>query len=235
MNEPVDFSPYSGDVFRNFATNSHDEVTNDLVDNPRDQQILKRSFYKGEEGGIQSSAERVLRKSERQIVQTEISAKFNPKKWYPTRYSNGSWAVLYTAESENTALKEAMYHVRQFSKEELQIKPFIMIDRRVVQLTLNADCCIDLTQIKNLETDKLVSKDQSGYSYCQNLAKKMIDKGSELLRAPSARDPEGICVPVFNKTVIKKDHGPLKYIKCVLSKEGTRIFTEEKWIPLEPD
>ncbi|MBI2340247.1 MAG: RES family NAD+ phosphorylase [Deltaproteobacteria bacterium] len=243
MNEPanpkaarrIDLISYHADVFRNFATlHPTQELTNDLAANPRDQEILKCFFYQGGEGQIRSKVERVLRKSERQIVQDEISAKFNPQNWYATRYSDGTWGLLYSAEWEITALKEAVFHMRAFYREEL-LKKEVTVDRCVVCLGLNSNSCADLTGDTTLERDKLISKDKSGYPYCQSLAQKLTGQGAELLRTPSARDSGGVCVPIFKRGVIHKDHGPMKYLKCVLSKEGTRIFGEDQWVPLEPD
>lgn len=235
MSAVADLIPYRGDVYRNFATAyPSQEVTDDLVSRQRDQEILKRFFYRSAESSGQTKIERVLNKSVRQIIQEEISAKFNPQNWYASRYSDGTWGVLYSAESEQTALKEAVYHMKEFYREEL-LKRELILDRRVVRLTVHTDRCADLTANDRIDLNQLISKDRSGYPYCQKLARKLIDEGSEVLRTPSARDARGICAPIFKREIIKKDHGHLKYLKCVLTKKEAMIFGEEGMIPLGPD
>lgn len=241
MNEPAkpapvpEFVPYSKDVYRNFATAyPSQEVTDDLVSRRRDQEILKRFFYRSAESSGQAKVERVLNKSVRQIIQEEISAKFSPQNWYASRYSDGTWGVLYSAESDQTALREAVYHMKEFYREEL-LKRELVVDRRVVRLTVHADHCADLTANDRRDRNQLISKDRSGYPYCQKLARKLIDQGCEAFRTPSARDARGICAPIFKRETIKKDHGHLKYIKCVLTKKEAMIFSEEGMIPIGPD
>lgn len=227
MKEHDKFCFYKRSVYRNFATlEPSQEVLNDLVASQKDQDILKNTFYDIHESG-QTPIERVLKKSNRQIIQDELDSKFKPENWYKSRYSNGSWSVLYTAESKLTALKEILFHLKQFYKEELSSKK-IIVDRRVIKLSISAQKCIDLIIQKKIKKEKLISSDDSGYPYCQQLAKKFIQAGAEMLRAPSARHDNGICVPIFEKKVIKKDYGHLKYLKLILSEDETKVFQEGK-------
>jgi hypothetical protein len=167
--------------------------------------------------------ERILQRSTQEIIQEGISSKFKPENWYQTRYSDGTWAVLYTAEAPQTARAESLYHKRRFMAEELAQGP-VQIDLRLVQLYSESENCSDLLENHELDRARLVSEDESGYPYCQDLARKYRQVGAELLRTPSARDRDGVCVPIFQRTVIKKDYGHLEYIKCVLSIDRTEIF-----------
>lgn len=212
------FIPYHKNVYRNFATLiESQELVDDLTNSTRRQNILNKFFYP--DLPIPSSVERVMNRSLRQIILNEINSKFNPLNWYYSRYSDGTWPVLYTAESEQTALQEALYHLKQFYKEELLQKD-IWVDRRVIRLKIRSSKCVDLAKQKNVNQKKLIFQTQSGYPYCQKLAKKLIDQGAELLKVPSARDEKGVCVPIFTKKIIWKDEGHLKYLKCLLKKDG---------------
>ncbi len=255
MKEPVKFCFYRRHVFRNFATAiPSQDVLDDLNLDSRGKKAIQKTFYDHADQN-KTPFERVMNRSavsdrvsqgrkrplrgqateiltiphcgfnKSQIIAAEINSKFKPLKWHATRYSDGSWPVLYSAESEKTAFKEVIYHLKRFYKEELETKP-ITLDRRVVKLLIQAQKGLDLNKQDKVQKPKLISKDKGGYPYCQKLARKYIDKGVEIFRTPSARDRGGTCVPVFNKSAIKKDYGHLKYIKIVLYQSNTIIFPE---------
>lgn len=221
---------YSGRVYRNFATSiESQDVTDDLVDDAADRKILQPLYYPDDERNI-SPVERVLRKSTNQIIQEEIDAKFRPSSWYPTRYSDGTWGVLYTAESEETALREALFHMVRFYKEELR-QGSQSVQRRVLSIMADTDSCRDLASKPGLKMPSLVSKDEAGYPYCRTLALAAIKEGATMMRTPSARNPGSYCTPIFDKTAVAKDEGHLKYLRCVLKGDGnaevTGIIEEE--------
>ena len=103
MNEPIRLEPYEGDVFRAFSTAyPSQELMDDLVDTTKEQETLKPFYYQDPEPSAMDRLERILQRSVAQIIQDEISEKFNPQNWYASRYSDGTWGVLYTAESRQT-------------------------------------------------------------------------------------------------------------------------------------
>lgn len=218
--------PYSGRVYRNFATLLPSQnLMDDLTENAARQKAFEKLYYFGGTDALRSSpVERVLGKSEDQIIQEEIDGKFRPETWRASRYSDGTWAVLYAAESEETALWEALYHMRKFYREELKSGP-IEAQRRVLGLQITSKLCRDLSLEKDLNWRKLRSPDESGYPYCQALAGKSVGAGAEMLRAPSARDQNGFCTPIFRKSVIARDEGHLKYLRCTLQSDGTASVT----------
>lgn len=214
-------STYSGKVFRNFAIiKESQDLMDDLSDNGQNRRILNGLFYPTQEQSLKTPIERVLEKSERQIIQEEIDGKFNPQSWYQSRYSDGTWPVLYAAESEETALREALFHMLEFYREELKAGP-VAVQRRVLKLNLKTQNAVDLTGMKDLVQAHLISHDQTGYPYCQDLARKAIQHGAQLMRTPSARHPGGFCTPVLSKEVIRKDEGHLKYLDCLLKPDRT--------------
>lgn len=224
----TNFTAYRKRVFRNFATVVPSQnLVDDLVASAKNQKLITNFFYRDEDFSKQKPIERILQRSEKMIVASEIQAKFQPQNWYATRYSDGSWPVLYTAESEETALQEVLYHLKKFYQEELKSKE-VSLDRRVMLLKIKSQKSVNLINKPKLKRKQLISYDESGYPYCQQLAKKYLEEGAELMIAPSARHAEGICVPIFKAVAIEKDEGHLKYLKIVLSKNYCRVFSEER-------
>jgi RES domain-containing protein len=223
-NVPVKLIPYHREVFRAFATiQPAQDLLDDLLETPKEQQSLESFYYLDEISPGMLPVERVFRRSDQQIIQEEISSKFQPQNWYASRYSDGTWAVLYSAEAEETALRECLFHKRKLYWEELQ-KKSIKVDLKLVELEVQSNYSQDLLQTSGLDHIKLTSKDESGYSYCQSLAQYFLKQGGKSLRAPSARHEGGICVPIFAIEVVKKDKGHLRYVVGVLSLEGVEIF-----------
>lgn len=221
------FSYYKHTVYRNFATLAPAQnLMDDLVSSREAQNILGKLYYDSGTSQHKSATERVMQKSEREIIQSEINSKFKPQNWYATRFSDGTWPVLYCAESEGTALQEVIYHLKKFYLEELQSHS-LTLDRRVIKLRLLTNKAVDLNLQPRLKKDLLTSKESDGYPYCQTLAKGFREKGATLLRAPSARDPKGQCLAILDRSVIAKDEGHLKYLKLVLSADDVICFEEK--------
>jgi RES domain-containing protein len=216
---------YCGRVYRNFATIiESQELTDDLTEDQTNREILKSLFYPSLEKPLKSPLERVLEKSEEQIIQEEIDDKFQPSKWWVSRYSDGKWGVLYAAESEETALREALFHMMKFYREELQLGPK-QVQRRVLLLQAKSDRAIDLTLEEGLNQNAISSIDESGYPYCQSLARQALNLSAQLLRAPSVRHTGGHCTPIFDKGAVAKDEGHLKYLRCLLKSDRTAEVT----------
>ncbi len=226
-----DFVTYDRDAFRAFSTaHPSQELFDDLLDDAREREGLKSNYYCENFPETMDRLERVLGRSTDQIIQEEISSKFLPQNWYKSRYSDGSFPVLYAAETKDTSVAESLYHKRIFMKEEIARGP-VSIDLKIVSLRLVTDKAVDLlsaAEQKNLERRKLLSQEnpgeESGYPYCQSLAIQCHDQGAQLLRAPSARREQGVCTPIFDRKIIRKDHGHLLCVKCVLGKDGNEVY-----------
>ncbi|MBL7685693.1 MAG: RES family NAD+ phosphorylase [Deltaproteobacteria bacterium] len=229
MNEATNLKPYQGRVYRNIATlHPSQELMDDLVDKPSDQNRLKIFYYLEKKNT--SPTERVLNRSLASLIQEEIQAKFTPQKWFSSRFSDGSWPVLYSAEDEKTALYETMFHARNFYKEEILNRGFIQITRRVLTLRLESQYHLNLNENDFSKLYFLNEPNFSSYPQCQNLASEWIQKGCELFRTPSARRPGGICTPIFKKEIIAQDEGHLKYLECILSAENVKVLEESETI-----
>lgn len=225
MKEPVSFSPYQNEVFRVFSTaHPSQELLNDLLEDPAEIELLKPLYYSEKEPASMDRLERILQRSANEIIQKEISSKFEPENWYVSRFSDGTWGVLYSAETAETAQAESIYHKRNFYHEELKKEP-VTFDLCQAVLSVKSDHMVDLTKDKNLDQSKLTSQTTSGYPYCQKIAKNLIAQSTQLIRTSSARHPTGICTPIFDRSVILKDTGPINYIKVVFYQEETEIFS----------
>jgi len=224
MKEPVKFINYSGIVFRVFSTvYPSQDLLDDILPQAEDRKVAKKFYYSPHIPDTLTRQERILRRSISSIIQKEISEKFNPKNWNKSRYSDGTWEVFYSAQSEKTALKESIYHKRKMYREEI-LQKAVVIDLNSASLEINSNHCIDLNLLSGVNKSKLTSQDESGYPYCQKLTKRLRNRGAELFKAPSARDRDGVCIPIFVIQVIQTDSGPLKPLKCILRKEGTEVF-----------
>lgn len=232
MNARANFISYHRRVFRNFATVAPSQnLVDDLVEKKEEQEVLEKLYYKDEVLRTLSPLERSLKRSFDTVIQSEIHSKFMPQTWYASRYSDGTWPVLYAAESEETALYEAVFHLREFYKEELA-EGEKSVDRRVCSLIAKSSRCIDVLKIPKSNKKIFTSRDRSGYPYCQRLARRALKSVAEMLRAPSARRSKGICVAIFDKNVIIIDEGHLKYLKLIITRDHCRVLKEESTIDL---
>lgn len=227
MTPEIVYSTYYGGAYRAFHTAyPSQELVDDLVDTPREEAILKTFYYESPDVAARAPTRRVLSQSAQTFIQSHISEKFSSGRWYVSRFSDGSWPVLYAAQEEATALAECLYHARlDFYREELRERD-VMIDLRIISLTLASDRAVDVTGAAGADRTQLTSQDRSGYAYCQAMAKRCREAGAHLLQTPSARYTGGTCLPIFEETAIRKDHGHLRYAKCILSRHGARLFQE---------
>lgn len=225
MSAPAKLVSYHNSVFRVFSTaHPTQDLLDDLLENDAEREVLKPLFYSASVPASMDRLERVLQRSTQEIVQKEIQSKFTPEKWSVSRFSDGTWPVLYSAETPQTAEAESLHHRKKFYREELEKAP-VSIDLCRVELSISTKCAVDLTTI-DLDKSKLTSIDESGYPYCQRLAKAYRKSQAQLLRSYSARDLDGICVPIFDRQIIAKDSGPLNYLKVVFyPNRSTEVFT----------
>jgi hypothetical protein len=112
------------------------------------------------------------------------------------RFGDGSdYPVYYSAIEEETCIAEIRHHARKsfeaMQSGELPYPRYYQFVSSVFNgLTLN---------LCGHEGDhpELVSADESGYPFCQSLARQALTQKISAFHAPSARRDEGVCVPVF--------------------------------------
>ncbi|MCB1197106.1 MAG: RES family NAD+ phosphorylase [Deltaproteobacteria bacterium] len=211
---------YAKTLFRCFNTiKTSQNLLDDIGLNSEQQEVAKGFFYQN--GSAEAPAKRVFERSAQ--VLADISAKFKPENWNHSRFSNGQWSVLYTAESRETALKEKMFHTCRFYKEESH-QQAVNIDLAIAKLHIKTSHMIDLKDCPDFDQKQLRSPDMESYKYCQTVAKQCIDAGAKTIRSRSARDEKGYCVPVFDIKVIQKDYSIQKYIKAEIVQGQADLF-----------
>jgi hypothetical protein len=111
----------------------------------------------------------------------------------PTRFSDGSWPVFYSAIEPETAEKERAHWCRR----EIQPQPPERIHRfHYRQLRCRVRGKGFDVRPKINEWIFLAGED-SAYPDCRSLAQEAINAGGDMMLCPSARRPTGTTVPVF--------------------------------------
>ena len=115
-----------------------------------------------------------------------------------SRYSNGSFPVLYTAATENVALVEKGHWVT-----EIFLKPI------GTSITL-PPYCIYRVKVQGAFDEYSIGSDlrivhPTDYTYCIELGKKAVRDGRAYLVVPSARVNGGVCVLVFERDFASVD------------------------------
>lgn len=110
----------------------------------------------------------------------------------PSRFSNGSFGVLYVAQAFETALFETIHHHASFMKRTAEKLGWTSQFREIVMDVSGA-----LHDIRGAEEafDPFLNPDD--YARSQQLGAALRSSRSEGLVYPSARSPDGECVALF--------------------------------------
>lgn len=114
-----------------------------------------------------------------------------------SRYSNGSWPVLYTATEDETSLHEVAYHAKREWLAGMRVGLPIPNYRTCKKLVYVVQVDASSQKIESMADPKLVADD---YIHCHSIAASAKAAGFESLRVPSARRRNGVCIPVFEKS-----------------------------------
>ena len=138
-----------------------------------------------------------------------------------TRYSDGSYNVLYTAESEETAMREvASYVYRQYAGGIATLPMPETKSFGTFEVVITGD---ERNLMDEFPDDPMLVH-PSNYKHCQGLAKASKENFSYFV-APSARDLNGICYPVFTKDAVLTVGVPLQY-ELKLNRSSNTYFTD---------
>lgn len=110
-----------------------------------------------------------------------------------SRFSNGDFSVLYTAEDLATAEAEIKSFVSRTQSRGSSASRFY----RRVNLHFAGD--VKDLRPKTAEWPDLVSDD---YSFCQAIGKEVYELQIDGLRSTSARRADGTCLPVFRREAV---------------------------------
>jgi hypothetical protein len=110
----------------------------------------------------------------------------------PTRFSAGTYGVLYVARGFETALRETIHHHARFMMKTNQPSGWTSQFR---ELVLDIDASLhDLRGGNALFAPAL---DPDHYAVAQQFAAALRARGSDGLVYPSQRDPDGVCAGLF--------------------------------------
>lgn len=110
----------------------------------------------------------------------------------PSRFTNGSYGVLYAAKDYETALFETIHHHALFMARTAEA-PGWTSQFREIALSVNAD----LHDMRGDSTANHPALDPESYMASQSLAATMKEHGSDGLVYPSVRHSGGECVGLF--------------------------------------
>lgn len=139
-----------------------------------------------------------------------------------SRFSDGTWPVLYTAEDCQTSVTEVVFHLdKTFGNgfddgEEMNFK--------LVQYCVGVDGDVACFATAPVEEKKALTS--SDYKATIPIAKRVRDGSFPAMRTPSARRVSGLCVPIFSEavTVMKSDA-----VKIGVSiAKGSRAFVSRR-------
>ncbi|MFK4535135.1 hypothetical protein ABIA00_003318 [Bradyrhizobium ottawaense] len=112
----------------------------------------------------------------------------------PQRFNTARFPALYTAIDETTCLAEIKHHLRgQFAVTEQRYYQFLYV-------TFSGSTLVTVGH-EEAQPD-LVSPTPAGYTYCQSLGTEARAAGNDALYASSARNPGGICMPIFSESTL---------------------------------
>lgn len=110
----------------------------------------------------------------------------------PSRFSNGSYGILYIARAYETALFETIHHHTQFMARTAQSPGWTSQFREII-LTVEAD----LNDLRSDDDRAESILDPNSYEAAQLLSARLRQSGSDGIVYPSVRHKGGECVGLF--------------------------------------
>ncbi len=192
---------YEGEVFRNIYTCAPSQDLLEDICDFEDAPFLDALIQLTSE--IDHEAPQAYRPFQYGKIQDqEILAVFKKEKWGYSRFSDGTdYGVWYSAEDEMTSIYEASWWAYQLGKDNVHSKGEVYTtDRMMYQCSLKAEQMVDLSLEQNFYSSLTHPHD---YRFCHAIGRQSHQQGVHLLRTPSARKKNGICVPVFQAHAIQ--------------------------------
>jgi hypothetical protein len=141
-----------------------------------------------------------------------INSVFAPNYSYPTpfnqtRFSDGTFAVSYSALEEETCVEEIKYH-RRDDLEMLRPGKGGRFYYRLFQIRYEGRT----VSLFDLLHDHPEIATNEGYQFCRSLGREAVARSKDAFRTPSARRSGGVCVPVFRREALGDVH--LRFVGC---------------------
>ncbi len=110
----------------------------------------------------------------------------------PSRFTDGSYGVLYVGDRFETALFETIHHNARFMARTKEVPGWTSQFREII-----VDVDADVHDLRPLAAESVPALDPVGYAAPQALAAKLRGAGSNGIAYPSIRHPGGECVALF--------------------------------------
>jgi hypothetical protein len=110
----------------------------------------------------------------------------------PSRFTDGSYGVLYIADRFETALFETIHHHARFMARTKEAPGWTSKFREIV-MSVDAD----LHDLRSAAREPVSALDPDSYVASQALARAFRGSGSDGIAYPSVRHPGGECVALF--------------------------------------
>lgn len=110
----------------------------------------------------------------------------------PSRFTDGSYGVLYVGDQFETALFETIYHYARFMARTRETPGWTSQFREIV-MSVGAD----LHDLRPTAGEPVPALDPDSYVASQALARTLRGSGSDGIAYPSVRQPGGECVALF--------------------------------------
>ena len=190
-------------MLENVNVSLRQETVYRLVSTQPDESLMDLLKRRGTDPKHIDVAIEILSRLEVQLTAEELVNKsFSPKHDELTpfpvgRFSDGTFGAFYSALEIDTCKKEVEYHLTAELKESGSER---IANNRFYDL-IKCNYSGNTASLCGFEDShpQLISKDKSGYSFCQNIAREAKQRDLDGLLTPSARKANGVCVPVFSR------------------------------------
>jgi hypothetical protein len=120
---------------------------------------------------------------------------FQRDRFWPGRFNRETYGVYYAALEPQTCIEELRHHRKKSITAQSSAQYYRFIFARFDGFS------VDLRGQEEVHPE-LISKDESGYPFCQDLADAARATGIDGFYTFSARQPSGTCVPVFSQGAV---------------------------------
>lgn len=180
-------------AFRNINYRPGPDAFNDLFDpGETSSEAARLAFQKANR--MRSTVSEVAPFDQTSLFHTVIQRVFQRAICYPSRYGDGSFPVWYGCLDPQTTIYETAYHM---IKEERNLAGRYneVVRRRLVCKVRCTAILIDLTRNRKFFPQLTAP---GNYNFTQQIGKRIRDERHPGLLCPSARQPDGKNLAIFN-------------------------------------
>ncbi len=144
----------------------------------------------------------------------------------PSRFSLGTYGILYAADAFEVAVRESAYHAANYQSKRENANTPCNIPRLAFLMTLDESNHVDLRKHRP-EIDHAIY-DTFDYTVAQHLGKNLRDEGHSGIWYDSVRASEGTCYAVFRPRAVTSVQSTATAIN--LEWNGNEI---DRWTPTQ--